>query len=184
MYNFIFVTDSAHSTGVFGTDGAGLVEAAGITHAVDFQVGTLSKAIGAQGGFVATTHRGREWVLNRARAFIFSTALPTPTVAGARAAIRVMAEEPEHIRNLWNRVTHMCKALRVPPSGPILPIVIGEEAATLTLANALWASGFHVPAIRPPTVPEGTCRLRIALSALHQADELDALFEALKANRP
>jgi len=183
-YGFILITDSAHSTGVFGTHGAGLVEAAGITEAVDFQVGTLSKSIGAQGGFVATSTSARTWLLNRARAFIFSTALPTPTVSGARAAIRVMAEESEHVESLWNRVTQLCKALRIPPSGPIVPVIVGRESDAMTLSASLWRSGFHVPAIRPPTVPDGTCRLRIALSALHQSADVDQLIAALNDNRP
>ena len=183
-YGFIWVTDSAHSTGIYGHQGAGLAEAAGVADQIDFQVGTLSKTFGSQGGFVACTKPAREWLLNSARSFIFSTALPTPIVAAASAAYEVMTTDSEvHIR-LWDRVTQLAKALRRPPTGPIFPIIIGTESAVLAAADHLHQAGFHVPAIRPPTVADGTCRLRITVSAAHSKTDVEALLDAMTAIMP
>ena len=179
-YGFIWVTDSAHSTGVYGHRGAGLPEAAGVTSEIDFQVGTLSKALGAQGGFVATSTKARDWLLNSARAFVFSTALPGPVIAAAHTALSTMTNDQGIHDDLWNRVTQLAKWLRIPPTGPIFPIILGSETRALQAATALDAAGFHVPAIRPPTVPEGTCRLRVTVSAAHASSDVSALIKALE----
>jgi 8-amino-7-oxononanoate synthase len=178
-YPFIWVTDSAHSTGIYGENGAGLAEAAGVAHRIDFQVGTLSKALGAQGGFVACDSQSRRWLLNSARSFIFSTALPTPIVAAASAAHDVMTTDPAIHTHLWDRVTQLAKYLRVAPQGPIFPLIIGSESDALFASAYLNEAGFHVPAIRPPTVAEGTCRLRITVSAAHRKGDVSEFFEAM-----
>ncbi|MEE2756301.1 MAG: aminotransferase class I/II-fold pyridoxal phosphate-dependent enzyme, partial [Myxococcota bacterium] len=181
-YPFILVTDSAHSTGIYGDFGSGLVNAAGVTDDVDFQVGTLSKALASHGGFVSCSERNRAWLLNSARAFIFSTALPVPNVVAATAAIEIMGNDEDVRARLWNRITELAKLMRQAPTGPIFPVIVGDEATVLKQAASLYAKGFHVPAIRPPTVPEGTCRLRITLSAAHQRSEINALYKAMVAN--
>ncbi|MGC6415581.1 MAG: aminotransferase class I/II-fold pyridoxal phosphate-dependent enzyme [Bradymonadia bacterium] len=179
-YGFILITDSAHSTGIYGNDGAGLCDAAGVTESVDFQVGTLSKSLGSHGGFVACSSKGRDWLLNTARAYIFSTALPVPCVGAALAAIDVMRTDPAPNRRLWTHITALTKALRRPPTGPIVPFIIGQESATMDAAAHLQASGLHVPAIRPPTVPPDTCRLRLSLSAAHTRADIERLIKALQ----
>ena len=179
-YGFILITDSAHSTGIYGNDGAGLCDAAGVADAVDFQVGTLSKSLGSHGGFVACSSKARDWLLNTARAYIFSTALPVPCVGAALAAVKVMRTDPGPNQTLWTHITTLTKALRRPPTGPIIPIIIGQESATLEAASRLQEGGLHVPAIRPPTVPPDTCRLRLSLSAAHTKADIQHLIKALQ----
>ncbi|HEX2038631.1 MAG TPA: aminotransferase class I/II-fold pyridoxal phosphate-dependent enzyme [Acidimicrobiales bacterium] len=143
------------------------------------RVGTLSKALGAQGGFVVGQRRYIDLLVNRARPFVFSTALAPPMAAAALAALRVVqsAEGEELIARLRTSVE------RVAPGrpSPIVPIVLGEEAAAVAASAALLAHGIVVPAIRPPTVPAGTSRLRVSLSAAHTDDEVARLVEALCA---
>ncbi len=164
------VTDAAHSTLVYGETGGGWAEACGTRP--HFQVGTLSKAVGALGGFVACSTLDRRWLLNVARPFIFTTALPLPVVAAARAAIRCAADGALRSR-LWANV----KALGA--EAPIHPVILGPEAAALEASAALLEAGFHVPAIRPPTVPAGSARLRVALSAAHDEEVVRALRASL-----
>ena len=171
------VLDEAHSTLVFGKNGGGIAEHFGLSAQVDFHVGTLSKAMGAHGGFVATSAARREWLLNTARTFIFTTALPMPMVAAARAGLR--AATPERIGRLWHNIKHIETVLQRPVGSPIVPIHIGEESKTLSKAARVFDQGFHVGAIRPPTVPVGTSRLRITLSALHDVDTIGQLVEAI-----
>ena len=178
-YNLILVTDSAHSTLVYGENGGGLSEKAGVFGVADFAIGTLSKAIGCQGGFVACSHTGREWLLNHGRAFIFTTALALPLVAGARAAIEV-ARTGELRSRLWSNADRLADALERPVLSPILPVILGEEERALSASAALLAAGIHVPAIRPPTVPAGACRLRVALSAGHTEEDIALLGRLLR----
>lgn len=180
QHDFIWVTDSAHSTLVFGPNGGGLAEAAGVSAAIDYQVGTLSKAIGAQGGFVATSHAHRSWLLNSARPFVFSTALPIPILAAARAALSA-AQDGVLRETLWRNIRYLSSALAQKLSGPIVPLMAGSESAALALSKRLMDAGIHAPAIRPPTVPDGTCRVRIALSAAHSLEDLDSLAAAVKS---
>ncbi len=162
-HDFTLVTDAAHATLVYGPTGAGWAEACGVSAAVDFQVGTLSKAVGVHGGFVACSARGRRALLNSARTFVFTTALPLPMVAAARAALDVAADGALRAA-LWANVGRL--APNAP--GPIVSVVLGDEARALAASHALLRAGVHVPAIRPPTVAPGTSRLRVALSAAHQ----------------
>ena len=188
-YDFTWVTDSAHSTLVYGPGGAGWAAACGVSAAVDFQVGTLSKAVGAHGGFVACGSDRREWLLNTGRGFIFSTALPLPIAVAARVGVETAVADPTLRERLWARVAQMNDSdqnfghhpqATASASGPIVPLIIGAEGAALSASTRLMDAGFHVPAIRPPTVSPGTCRLRIALSASHSAEDVDDLLEALR----
>eukprot|EP00884_Botryococcus_braunii_P003236 jgi/Botrbrau1/12913/Bobra.0299s0024.1 len=143
-------------------------------------IGTLSKAFGAQGGFIACSAELRALLLNRARSYIFSTALPVPVVAAAHAALRVSHQEPELREHLWGLVEKVGRALGVEGTSPIIPVLVGSEEAALAASAALLSHGFHVPAIRPPTVPPGTCRLRISLSAAHTDADIEDLIAALQ----
>ena len=178
-HHFTFVVDEAHATLVYGQNGGGLAEHFDVAAAVDFHVGTLSKAVGAQGGFVACSNTRRQWLLNTARAFIFTTALPTVVVAAAQAALRVASESPSIRRGLWERVRQLSNALGRELESPIAPIVLNSESIALEHSRALLERGFHVTAIRPPTVPIGTSRLRIALSAAHTEQQLNDLIDSL-----
>jgi 8-amino-7-oxononanoate synthase len=173
------LVDEAHGTLVLGARGAGAAEALGVLGEVDLHVGTLSKAVGALGGFVATTTALRQLLLNDARPFVFSTALPLPVVAAARAALRVRRKEPALVARLFAHVRRLAPPLGAAPTTRILPLVLGDEEAALGAADALLARGLLVPAIRPPTVPPGTARLRITLSAAHEEAEVERLAAAI-----
>ena len=177
-YGFILVTDSAHSSGVYGPEGSGWANACGVSALADFQVGTLSKAYASQGGYVCCSHSAHAWLINTARPFIFSSALPVPVVASATKALDLSVRDPSHRKTLWQRVAQFQDA-HPEVIGPIVPIIVGSETAALSLSEALMKSGFHVPAIRPPTVPKGRCRIRIALSAGHRVQDVSMLLEAL-----
>jgi 8-amino-7-oxononanoate synthase len=141
------------------------------------RVGTLSKALGSQGGFVVGDRRWIDLLVNRARSFIFSTGLAPASAAAARAAIEICrSAEGERLRTVLRAHTD---AIRFGHPSPIVPVVLGGEEAAVTAADRLLAAGLLVPAIRPPTVPPGTCRLRVSLSAAHHRDEVAALAKAL-----
>ena len=183
------VVDEAHATGVFGRNGGGLVSELGLTEAVDVQIGTLSKALGSLGGYVAGSRTLVDWVTNAARTFVYTTALPPAAVAAARAAIAVLETEPErrervrsHTAWLRGRLTALGCALG-PSRSPILPVLVGDADTALRLSDALLARGVLVPAIRPPTVPEGTARLRVAPTATHTVDDLAEAIDAFAAAR-
>lgn len=175
----MLVVDEAHATLVFGEHGGGLVEHLGVEDAVDIHVGTMSKAFGALGGFVATSEQLRSFLLNRGRSYIYSTAQPVPVVEAARAAIRTVGQDSRLRHDLWARIEQLGSALGRELASPIVPIVLGDETRALEASRALFERGYHVTAIRPPTVPPGTSRLRIALSAAHSADDIERLVATL-----
>lgn len=181
----ILLVDEAHGTGVFGPTGRGACEAAGVADRVHVRVGTLSKALGSIGGFVAGSRRLVDHLTNRAVTLVYSTALPPAAAAAAQAALAIVRDEPWRRQALFDRIDLLRSDLRslgwnVPPStGPILPVLVGEPETALGLAGRLRESGFLVPAIRPPTVPRGGSRLRISVTAAHADTDLDALREVL-----
>jgi len=185
-YGFLLVLDEAHATLVCGARGGGLAQARGKCADVDVHVGTLSKAIGAHGGFVACSREMKRFLVSRARGQMFSTALPAPVVAAALESLRVFADEPERRAKLWSNIDRFNAALATSPSvrmapltSPIGSLIIGESRDALAVSAALLRLGFHVPAIRPPTVPRGASRLRVALSAAHTDADIDALAQAI-----
>jgi len=182
--------DDAHGFGVLGASGGGTVEAAGLGAGdVPILMGTLGKALGTFGAFVAGSHPLIETLLQRARTYIYTTALPPAVAAASRAALRVMQEES------WRRerVLAMVARFRRGADGldlklldsrtPIQPVLLGSEADAVAASDALRDRGLWVPAIRPPTVPAGSSRLRITFSAAHSEADVDRLLEAL-ANLP
>jgi 8-amino-7-oxononanoate synthase len=175
------VVDEAHALGVLGPGGAGLCRAAGVTP--DVLVGTLGKALGSHGGFAAGTADLRSLLLNRARTFIFTTASPAPVAAAAAAALELVAGAEGQARRaaLQERIHHLRTALALTgEAGPIIPLLLGSDAAALAASARLRERGLFVQPIRPPTVPEGTARLRITLSAAHTPADVDALVTALR----
>ncbi len=173
-FDALLVVDDAHGFLVFENGSAGE-----FSKHVDLHIGTLSKAAGAHGGFVAGPQVWIDLLLNRARPFVFSTATPVPVVEAARAAVRVSRQEPMHRESLFRNMDRLSNALDREVATPIVPVVLNEEARALSAAQGLAQDGFHVIAIRPPTVPEGTSRLRIALSAAHSDAQIDGLVAAL-----
>ncbi|GIL65081.1 hypothetical protein Vafri_18853 [Volvox africanus] len=177
---FLLAVDEAHATLVCGEGGGGAAEAMGVAHEVDLHIGTLSKAFGALGGFVACSHSFKQLLLNRGRAFVYSTSLPVPVVEAAGAALRISQRESWRRTHVWSLVRRLGSGLGIPALSPVVPLVVGPEGPTLELSSRLLGEGLHVPAIRPPTVPPGTCRLRVSLSAAHSYDDVDELIRLVR----
>jgi 8-amino-7-oxononanoate synthase len=182
--------DDAHGLGVVGPTGRGVLEATGLAQDdVPVLIGTLGKAFGCFGAFVAGSNALCDLLVNRARTLIFTTALPPAVAAAARCALRLADEEPwrrERLRTHVARFTTACRELGLPllPSmTPIQPLVLGGNEATLAASSALLELGILVTAIRPPTVPVNTARLRITFSAAHTEADVDRLIEALAGLR-
>jgi 8-amino-7-oxononanoate synthase len=177
--------DEAHSAGVLGPGGAGLAAALGVSDRVDVHMGTLGKALGAFGAYVAGERRLADLLVSRARTFVFTTALPPAACGAALAALDVVAAEPARrarLAALGARLGGGLAALGFDVSrvaSPIFPVVLGTEARALAAAGALRERGYFVRAIRPPTVPRGTSRLRVALSAAHTDAQVDGFLAAL-----
>jgi len=184
-YGAWIMVDEAHAAGVFGPGGAGLVAQLGLHDGVDIHMGTLGKALGSFGAYVAGSRVLIDQLINRARSFIFTTGLPPAAAAAAEAAIDVCSREPERARGLLARAAELGARLRsaglnVPHvDSQILPIIIGQVRPTVDTAEALLGRGIYVAAIRPPTVAEGTSRLRLSLMATHSRKQIDAVAQAL-----
>lgn len=185
-YDAMLMVDDAHATGVLGERGKGTVEHFGLEGRGIIQMGTLSKALASQGGYIAGPSALIDYLRNKARSFIYSTALAPAAAAAALAAIEVLEEEPEILRRLrWN-VNYLYGGLkdmgyRVSPTlSAVIPVIIGDSGRALALAAALEERGVFVPAIRPPTVPPGTSRLRVTVMATHTAGDLDAALRAFR----
>ena len=176
--------DEAHATGVLGPTGAGWAEAQGVRP--DVLMGTLGKALGSFGAFAAGSARLCAWLTSRSRTFIFTTALPPAACGAALAALDVLAAEPARrarLHALAARMREGLSALGFDMSrvvAPIFPVVLGEEAIALEASRRMRARGFFVRAIRPPTVPAGTSRLRVSLTAGHTEAQVDAFLAALR----
>jgi 8-amino-7-oxononanoate synthase len=185
-FDAMLVVDEAHATGVFGENGRGVAEHLGVEHRVTVLVGTLSKAIGALGGFVVGPQPLIDWLWNRARTQIYSTALPPCLCAAAAAAVDMIQAEPGRRRNLLQRSGEFRRQIAdlgiesvANSTGPIVPIILQTPGRAVQTARQLEDEGFLVAAIRPPTVPEGTSRLRISLTSAHQPADLERLAAAL-----
>jgi 8-amino-7-oxononanoate synthase len=185
--NATLIVDDAHGLGVMGATGRGCLEHFNLdSTAVPILVGTLGKAFGCFGAFVAADEVYIEWLLQTARSYIYTTALPPAVAAAARAALAVAAAEPwrrERVLELAARLRQGAAQTGIPllPSlSPIQPVVLGSSARTLAVSEQLFAAGFWVAAIRAPTVPRGSARLRITLSASHTEQQVDALLAALE----
>jgi len=183
----LLVADEAHATGVLGPGGAGLVAQLGLGGRVDLRMGTLSKAAGAFGAYVAATRACCELLVNRARPLIFSTGLPPAVPHAALTALRILeGEEGDALRGRLRRnverFTVGLRALGLPAEAatPIFPVVLGTPEAALSASAQLRRRGLLVKPIRPPTVPAGSSRLRIALTAAHTEAHLDLLLSALR----
>jgi len=181
-YGAILFLDEAHAVGVRGCGAGGLAGELGLSKQIEIQMGTLGKALGVSGGYVAGPRMLTDFLINRARSFVFSTA-PSPAVAAAcRAALRIVqSPEGDALRTrLRENLLLLTAALKLhPPAGAIVSLVLGNEKTALAAAEGLLESGFFVPAIRYPTVPRNTARLRITLSAGHAAEEIRKLTETL-----
>jgi glycine C-acetyltransferase len=177
-FGAIMMVDDAHASGVFGRNGRGTVDHFGMHGRVDIQVGTLSKAIGALGGYVAGSRALVDFLCHRARPFLFSTSHPPAVTAACIAALDVLLEEPQLIDRLWEN-TRFFKAGLVKlgfdtglGESPITPIIVGDGALAMKLSERLFANGVFAQGIGFPTVPRGKARVRTIVTATHTRDEL------------
>lgn len=180
------MVDEAHATGLFGESRTGRIEEEGVAGKVEIQMATLGKALGSSGGFIAGSRTLVDYLINRARSFIFSTAPAPAASAAAMAGLKVVRGEEgaERVGILRERITELKSLVsalgNAPEHSPILPLLIGDERATLAVGKKLLERGFLIPAIRYPTVGRGKARLRITCSASHTAEDVRRLAEALK----
>jgi 8-amino-7-oxononanoate synthase len=185
-FQALLMVDDAHATGVLGKRGAGTAEHFGLEGQGIIQMGTLSKALGSEGGYVAGSAILVDYLRNRARSFIFSTALSPPVVAAAMAALDVLEEEPYLLDQLRANVCQLYRGLKemgfevLPTESAIIPLMVGEAQRALALSAALAEKGIFVPAIRPPTVPEATSRVRITVMATHTPEDLQRALDAFR----
>lgn len=179
------LVDEAHATGVFGEHRRGLAEATDVADQIEIQMGTLGKALGASGGYICGSRTLIDYLINRARSFIFSTAPVPAAAAAARVAVEIISSErgKELCDTLWSRARQLAAILphhATDSLSPILPWIIGGEAEAVRTADALREMGFFVPAIRYPTVGRGVARLRFTASAAHSNSDLTALAAAIR----
>ncbi len=185
-YGCMLMVDEAHATGILGDRGSGATEHFGVEDRVPIVMGTLSKAIGSMGGYIAGSQRLIDYLRNRARSYIFDTSLPPPSVAASLAAIDIVEKEPERRQYLWSIIKQFkagldCIGLRTIPShSAVVPVLIGDAERTLSFAGILREKGIYTPAVRPPSVPHGKCRIRATLMATHTEEHIAEVLEAFK----
>jgi glycine C-acetyltransferase len=190
-YGAIMMVDDAHASGVLGRNGRGTVDHFNVHGRVDIQVGTLSKAIGALGGYVCGTRDLIDFLYHRARPFLFSTSHPPSVAATCIAAFDVLENEPERIEKLWENTRFWKKELgllgfdiggKTTPASetPITPIIIGDGKLTMDFSRELFNEGVLGTGIAYPTVPEGKARIRTIMSATHTKEELERALEVLE----
>jgi glycine C-acetyltransferase len=186
-YDAMVMVDEAHGFGVLGENGRGLVEHLGLEGQIDIQMGTLSKAAGSFGAYCCGSHELIELIINRARSFIYTTGLPPMVAAAGTKAIEIMAAEPGRRQNLLKNADGVRTALRglgfdtMGSQAPIIPVLVKDPSTALLFTKKLLERGIFVQAIRPPTVPAGTARLRITVMATHTQQDIGRLIEAVTA---
>lgn len=183
-YDANLYIDDAHGTGVLGAQGRGTAEHYGLGSRLPLQMGTLGKALGSSGAFIAGPEPSIRYLLQRCRSFMFATA-PTPgSAAAALAALRIVEQEPDRRRRLWDNRERLFAGLRrlgftlAPTMTPIMPIVVGRAETAVRLAEQLLADDIFAPAVRPPTVPPDTSRIRVTVTAEHTAAHIDQALAA------
>lgn len=185
-YHAWLMVDEAHATGLFGPGRSGLIEELGLRGRVEIQMATLGKALGSSGGFITGSRVLADYLVNRARSFIFSTAPSPASAAAALAALRLIqsSEGDARLETLRSHLQFLRDSLSAlqsaPPHSPILPLLIGSEENALALSQKLLDAGFLIPAIRYPTVPRNQARLRLTASAAHTPEDLHRLIATLK----
>ncbi|MBF0485886.1 MAG: 8-amino-7-oxononanoate synthase [Candidatus Omnitrophica bacterium] len=185
-YGAWLMVDEAHAFGVLGPSGAGLAEELGVSGDIDIQMGTLSKAVGSLGAYVSGSNELIEYLVNSARSFIFTTAMPMPIAAASREAIRIMQDEPERRLKVMQSAAHLRTGLgrlgfdTLHSVTPIIPVVMGDARRALKYSSELSRRGILISAIRPPTVPKGTARLRVTVTASHTDDDISRCLKAFR----
>jgi len=184
-YDSMLMVDEAHATGIFGKNGAGILEQAGLSSVCDVVMGTFSKALGGFGAYVAVSACIRDYLVNTCRSFIYSTALPVAVINADLAALDVLDKEPNRRKVLLSRAEYLRNCLHengfiTKGESQIVPVIIGDPNATVCLSESLQRKGYWVTPVRPPTVPEATSRLRICVTYDHTEDILKRFSGCLK----
>lgn len=178
--------DDAHGTGVMGPHGRGTVEHFGLETQIKYQMGTLGKAFGSSGAYLAGPSTLIRYLMNTSRSFIFTTAPPPSSAAAATAALRILQREPERRARLWANRERLFSGLTQlglslsPSVSPIMPILIGNAETALAFAEHLFVEGVYAPAIRPPTVPDATSRIRVTITSEHNSNHIDHALTAFQ----
>ena len=185
-YEADLYVDDAHGTGVMGPHGRGTAEHFGIETQIPFHMGTLGKALGSSGAYIAGSSTLIHYLLNTSRSFIFTTAPPPSLVAAGTAALRVIQREPERRARLWTNRERLFSGLTrlgfslSPSVSPIMPILVGNAETALSFAEHLFTEGVYAPAIRPPTVPDATSRIRVTVTSEHTFSHIDQALTAFQ----
>ncbi|HYM50800.1 MAG TPA: glycine C-acetyltransferase [Candidatus Limnocylindrales bacterium] len=185
-HHALVMVDDAHASGVLGRNGRGTVNHFGLDGRVDLQIGTLSKAIGVLGGYVASTQTVRDFLIHRARPFLFSTSHPPGVAAACLAAIEVLLAEPQRIERLWANTRRFKTGLSRlgfqtgASETPITPVIVGKGETAMGFSDRLFAAGVFAQGIGYPTVPEGRARIRTIVSSAHTDAQLDRALEAFE----
>jgi glycine C-acetyltransferase len=185
-HDALVMVDDAHASGVLGRNGRGSVNHFGLDGKVDLQIGTLSKAIGVMGGYVASAQVVRDFLIHRARPFLFSTSHPPGVAAACSAALDVLLEEPERIERLWQNTKRFKDGLKRigldtgASETPITPVIVGKGAVAMDFSDRLFKLGIFAQGIGYPTVPEGRARIRTIVTSAHTEAQLDRALEAFE----
>jgi 8-amino-7-oxononanoate synthase len=184
-YKAMVMVDEAHGTGVFGKRGGGVVEHFNLSKKVDIVMGTLSKAVGSLGGYVSGDEDLINFLRNKARLFMYTTALPPAVCAASIAGIKLIQKNPLLRTSLWDNVRYLKEKLEllhfnvIPSESPIFPILMGDAKKAVDVSKLLYKKGILIPAIRPPTVPAKSSRLRMTVMSTHTRKDLERLLEVL-----
>lgn len=185
-YECMLMVDDAHATGVLGANGGGTGEHFSLEDEIDISMGTFGKALGGFGAFVAGSHVLREFLINRARPFIFTTGLPPAVIASGIAALELLEVEPEIRAKLWENVGFFKNGIKelgfdiLNSETQIIPVLVGDASLTMQMGEMLLKEGVFIQGIRPPAVPQGSSRLRITIMATHTKGELEFTLESLE----
>jgi 7-keto-8-aminopelargonate synthetase-like enzyme len=185
-FDCYLMVDDAHATGVIGPEGKGTAASFGLDGRVEIQMGTLSKALGSYGAFVAGSRELIDLLVNRARSFIFTTALPPASAGAAIEALRIIAQEPERRERLWRNAALLKEGFSSagfdvgPTETFIIPVIVNDPRECVGMAEALLDEGVFAQAIRPPTVPEGASRLRVVPTSEHTEKDIAFALEAFR----
>ena len=185
-YGAMLYVDDAHGTGVLGAHGRGALEHFGLESRVPFHMGTLGKALGTSGAYVVGQESAIQYFVNRARSFLFTTAPPPATAASTLAALTVLQSEPDRRARLWENRRRLFEGLTqmgyrmADSASPIMPIIVGDAERAVAFADQLLQLGVYAPAVRPPTVPPGTSRIRVTVTSEHPPRHLETALEAFR----
>ena len=184
-HGFLLMVDEAHATGIYGTHGGGVIEEEGVSDGVDVAMGTFGKGLGSYGAYVAASKQMVDYLVNKARSFIYATGLPPAVLGATLAALHLVKTEPELRRELHEKVAYFKKQIRKnglkDDLGPsqIIPVMVGESTKALALSEELRSHRIFVKAVRPPTVPENSARLRFSITRFHQEEDLKSCARQL-----